>query len=225
MGARILGFILFLALSYGAIYFLIGAKRFLAGWDAKEPLISAAIMAATVVIVAVGTMLVGPLPMVLLFVSLVAFIAYLRTSEALASRAGAASDRGMSARALPSLANSIALLQRGAAAAVAFGTACARHPRVAAAGRALAEGAARVAANIRSRARKPDGNAGASNNPSHDPAPVVQATPAPEPPPVLSFAEENGLDAVRAALVPPKQEGLLTREQAKRLLDHLEGRG
>jgi len=29
---------------------------------------------------------------------------------------------------------------------------------------------------------------------------------------------------VRAALVPPKQEGLLTRDQAKRLLDHLEGR-
>jgi hypothetical protein len=225
MGERILGFILFLALSYGTIYFLFGAKRFLGGWNAKEPLISAAIVAATILIVAVGTMLVGPVPMVLLVVSLVAFIAYLRASEALPSGSATASDGAQLARMLPSLADSIALLQRGLAAGVAYGIACARHPSVAAAGRALAEGAARVAANIRSRVRKPDGSAGELNSRRHDPAAVVQAVPVPEPPTVLSYAEEHGLDAVRAALVPPKPtEPLLTRNQAKRLLDHLEGR-
>ena len=227
MGVKIISFVLYLAVSYGVIYFLIGAKRFLGGWNANEPLISAAIAVATILIVAVGTMLVGPVPMVLMVVALVAFIAYRRSCEALPVTAG---DRGPSARTLPSLAELIDLLQRGLAAAVAFATACARHPSVAAAGRALAEGAAKLAANIQSayigwRTRKPDGSVVVLNNPSRDPAPVIQAAPAPEPPPVLSFAEEHGLDAVRSALVPPKPaEPLLTRDQAKRLLDHLEGR-
>jgi hypothetical protein len=233
MGVKIISFVLYLAVSYGVIYFLIGAKRFLGGWNANEPLISAAITAATILIVAIGTMLVGPVPMVLMVVALVAFIAYRRSCEALPSGAVTASDRGPSARTLPSLADSIGLLERGLAAGVAFGAACARHPSVAAAGRALAEGAARLAANIRSRARKPDGSAGELSNRSEDHTPVVQedhtlvvqVLPVPEPPPVLSFAEEHGLDAVRAALVPPKPaEPLLTRDQAKRLLDHLEGR-
>jgi hypothetical protein len=230
MGERIIGFILFLALSYGTIYFLFGAKRFLGGWNAKEPLISAAITAATILIVAVGTMLVGPVPMVLLVVSLVAFIAYLRTSEALPSGAATASGGAPLAGMLPSLAGSFGLLQRGLTVGLAYGIACVRHPNVAAAGRALAEGVARLPAYIRSAyirsvARKPAGNAGEPNKHGDDPAPVPQALPVPEPPPVLSFAEEHGLDAVRAALVPPKPaEPLLTRDQAKRLLDHLEGR-
>jgi hypothetical protein len=227
MGERILGFILFLALSYGTIYFLFGAKRFLGGWNAKEPLISAAITAATILIVAIGTMLVGPVPMVLLVVSLVAFIAYLRASEALPS--GAATGGAPLAGMLPSLAGSIGLLQRGLTAGLAYGVACARHPSVAAARRELAERAARLAANIQSRIRKP-GSAADLNSRGDDRAPIAQAVPVaapppvPEPPPILSFAEEHGLDAVRAALVAPKQEGLLTRDQAKRLLDHLEGR-
>jgi hypothetical protein len=230
MGERIIGFILFLALSYGTIYFLFGAKRFLGGWNAKEPLISAAITAATILIVAVGTMLVGPVPMVLLVVSLVAFIAYLRASEALPSGAATTSGGTPLVGMLPSLAGSIELLQRGLTAGLAYGMACARHPSVAAARRELAEGAARLATNIQSRIRKPEGSAADSNNRADDHAPATQASPVaaplpvPEPPPVLSFAEEHGLDAVRAALVAPKQEGLLTRDQAKRLLDHLEGR-
>jgi hypothetical protein len=226
MGERIIGFILFLALSYGTIYFLFGAKRFLTGWNATEPLISAAITAATILILAVGTMLVGPVPMVLLVVSLVAFIAYLRASEALPS--GAAPLAGM----LPSLAGSLGLLRRGLTMGLAYGMACARHPSVAAARRELAEGAARLAANIQSRIRKP-ASAADLNSRGDDHAPIAQAQalpvaeppPVPEPPPILSFAEEHGLDAVRAALVAPKpSEPLLTREQAKRLLDHLEGR-
>jgi hypothetical protein len=230
MGERIIGFILFLALSYGTIYFLFGAKRFLSGWNAKEPLISAAITAATILIVAVGTMLVGPVPMVLLVVSLVAFIAYLRASEALPSGAATTSGGAPLAGMLPSLAGSIGLLQRGLTAGLAYGMACARHPSVAAARRELAEGAVRLAANIQSRIRKP-GSAAVLNNRSGEPTPIAQALPVaepppvPEPPPILSFAEEHGLDAVRAALVAPKpSEPLLTRDQAKRLLDHLEGR-
>jgi hypothetical protein len=61
VGARIVGFMLYLALSYGMIYLLI-SKRFLRGWNMKEPQVRAAILIATILIIAVGTMLVGPLP-------------------------------------------------------------------------------------------------------------------------------------------------------------------
>src|SRR6266478_5667628 len=75
---------LYLALSYGMIYVLI-SKRFLRGWNMKEPQVRAAILIAIILIIAVGTMLVGPLPMVFLVVALVAFIDYVRSSEALSA--------------------------------------------------------------------------------------------------------------------------------------------
>lgn len=119
MGTKILGFILYLTLSYGVIYLLV-SKRFLQGWNIKETQVKAAILAAIVVIIAVGTMLVGPLPMVLLVVALVAFIDYVRSSETLAETAG---DRAPDWRLLPSLIDSIALSRRGLAmgSATAFG--------------------------------------------------------------------------------------------------------
>jgi hypothetical protein len=162
--------------------------------------------------------------MVLLFVALVAFIAYLRASEA-SPGAATAGGRTPLAQILPSFADSVGLLKRGLAAGLAFGLVCARHPGVTAARGALAEGVAKLAEYVRSRARKSNGDARTSDNRVDRPALAAQALPDPgPPPPILSFAEEHGLDAVRAALGPPKQEGLLTRDQAKRLLDHLEGR-
>src|SRR5271170_5440165 len=132
MGARIVGFILYLALSYGVIYFLIGPKRLLRGWNPSEPLISAAIIAAIVVIVGVGTMLVGPLPMVLLVIALLAFIAYVRTSEALPSDGMSGSQMfALLVRALGPLS------KQALAAALAFGARCARHPAAADARRVL----------------------------------------------------------------------------------------
>jgi hypothetical protein len=98
MGARIVVFMLYLALSYGMVYFLLGTKRSLRGWNTKEQLISPAIMAAIILIIAIGTILVGPLPMVLLAVSLVAFVGYVRSSEVLASLGVTASDRTSLAR-------------------------------------------------------------------------------------------------------------------------------
>jgi hypothetical protein len=86
MGARIVGFMFYLALSYGVVYFLLATKRSLGGWNTKEQLISPAIMAAIILIIAIGTMLVVPLPSVLLAVSLVAFAGYVRSSEALDDR-------------------------------------------------------------------------------------------------------------------------------------------
>jgi hypothetical protein len=83
MGARIVGFMFYLVLSYGMVYFLLATKRSLGGWNTKEQLISPAIMAAIILIIAIGTVLVGPLPTVLLAVSLVAFASYVRSSEAL----------------------------------------------------------------------------------------------------------------------------------------------
>src|SRR6516165_3796916 len=71
MGAKIIGFILYLALSYGVIYALI-SKRFRCVWNIGEQRVRAAVLVAMVVIIAVGTMLVGPLPMVLLVVALIA---------------------------------------------------------------------------------------------------------------------------------------------------------
>ena len=61
-GARIAGFMVYLALSYGMVYFLLGTKRSLGGWNNKEQLISPAIMGAMISIIAIGTILVGPFP-------------------------------------------------------------------------------------------------------------------------------------------------------------------
>jgi hypothetical protein len=108
MGAKIVGFILYLALSYGVIYVLV-SKRFLREWNVKEPQLRAAIMAVIVLIIAVGTMLVGPLPMVLMVVALVAFIDYVRSSESLAGTAG---DRMPGWRVPPGLVGPIDSLRR-----------------------------------------------------------------------------------------------------------------
>jgi hypothetical protein len=48
MGARIVGFMCYLILSYGMVYFLLATKRSLGGWNTKEQLISPAIMAAII---------------------------------------------------------------------------------------------------------------------------------------------------------------------------------
>jgi hypothetical protein len=228
MGARIVGFILYLALSYGIIYLLI-SKRFLRGWNMKEPHVRAAILAAIVLIIAVGTTLVGPLPMVLMVVALVAFIDYVRSSEALAATAG---DSAPSWRPLPSLISSIGSLRRWLTAGSAYdGFVRVRHVVVPTARRALAGGVEKLSGYVRSlTTRELVGNGGELSAPGKDHARAVQALPdqdrpPPPPPPPLSIAEGHGLNAVQAALAPPKPAGRMpTRDEAKRLLDRLEGR-
>jgi hypothetical protein len=146
MGARIVGFMFYLVLSYGMVYFLLATKRSLGGWNTKEQLISPAIMAAIILIIAIGTVLVGPLPTVLLAVSLIAFAGYVRSSEALASLGVTAGDRASLACMLSRVIGSIGSLMQGLAmGSVRYGFGCARHPVFIAARRALAAGLARVA--------------------------------------------------------------------------------
>jgi hypothetical protein len=257
MGAKIVGFILYLALSYGVIYLLV-SKRFLQGWNIAESQARAAILAAIVLIIVIGTMLVGPLPMVLLVVALVAFIDYVRSSETLAATAGGGApdwrllpslmgtiavlkralsmasahrgfDRVRDWRQWPSLIGSIRSLQRGAKTAWAYhGFDRIRHLNFPAARRALAVGVARLSAHARSLTRKPDGS-GETSARGNDQRPVAHApqpappAPQPAPPAPLTLAEGKGLEAVRAALAPPSGR-MPTRDEARRLLDRLEGR-
>ena len=246
MGAKIVGFILYLALSYGVIYLLI-SKRFLRGLNLKEPQLKAAILVAIVLIIAVGTMLVGPLPMVLLVVALVAFIDYVRSSEALAATA---SDRTPNWHLLPSLpsligsigwlrqrltkAQAYGWLRRGLTVAQAYeGFDRVRHQVVPAARRALAGGVESLSGYVRTFTRALNRNSRKSRAGGDDHTDTVQAIPdhdeppppAPPPPPPLSLAEGHGLYAVHTALAPTKQvERAPTRDEAKRLLDRLEGR-
>jgi hypothetical protein len=283
MGAKIIGFILYLALSYGVIFALI-SKRFRSGWDIGEQRVRAAVLIAMAVIIAVGTMLVGPLPMLLLVVALVAFIDYIRSSETLAATATdstpdwrllpsligtigwlkreltiASAHRGVDRVRLlaPSLLGSIPSLKRTLATASThhgvervrhlapsllraiaslkrmLATASAHHgvDRIRslvfpAARRALAVGVARLSGHVCSLTRKPapdsDSNACNADQPPAAPAPPDKVQP---PPPPLTLAEGHGLYAVRAALAPPKAAGRMpTRDEARRLLDHLEGR-
>jgi hypothetical protein len=254
-GARIAGFMLYLALSYGMVYFLLGTKRSLGGWNNKEQLISPAIMGAIILIIAIGTMLVGPFPALLLAVSLVGFAGYVRSSEALASLGVTVSDRASFARMLSSVIGTIGSLMRELAMGLAHhGLGYARHPLFVAARRALAASVARLArAEVRTAATLseslPEDTARpladqseeseavnmvsvlSSRCDDHNCAPEA-ATDQGQPPhpgsaegtPPLSSAEAHGLDAVQAALAPPKQARPLTRDQAKRLLDCLEGR-
>jgi hypothetical protein len=227
MGARIVGFILYLALSYGIIYLLI-SKRFLRGWNMKEPHVRAAILAAIVLIIAVGTTPVGPLPMVLMVVALVAFIDYVRSSEALA----AAGDSAPSWDPLPSLVGAIGSLREWLTAGSAHdGFVRVRHMIVPTARRVLAGGVEKLSAYVRSlTARELVGNGGESSAPGKDHAAQAlpdqdQPQPPPPPPPPLSIAEGHGLNAVQAALAPRKPAARMpTRDEAKRLLDRLEGR-
>ena len=276
MGAKVIGFILYLALSYGVIYALI-SKRFRRGWNIGEQRVPAAVLIAMALIIAVGTMLVGPLTMMLLVVALVAFIDYIRSSETLAATA---SDSTPDRRLLPRLIGSIGWLKRELTMASAHrGVDRVRHlapsllgslasPKrklatastrrsidrvrnlapsllrsiaslnrmltttsayrtrslVAAARSALATGVARLSGHVFSLTRKagPDGdmNARADQSPAA-PAPPDKVQP---PPPPLTLAEGQGLYAVRAALAPLKPAGRMpTRDEAKRLLNHLEG--
>jgi len=243
MGARIVGFMFYLVLSYGMVYFLLATKRSLGGWNTKEQLISPAIMAAIILIIAVGTMLVGPLPTVLLAVSLIAFAGYVRSSEALASLGVTASDRSL-ARMLSSVIGSIGSMMQGLAmGSVHYGLGRARHPVFIAARRALAAGLARVAGAEFRKAEKlsespPEDTALRLADQSEESEAVnmesvvsgndvnhtAQAHTDQGRPPPLSSAEEHGLDAVRAALGSPMQGRPLTRDQVKRLLECLEGR-
>jgi hypothetical protein len=224
MGARIVGFMLYLALSYGAIYVLV-SKRFLPEWNVKEPQLRAAIVAAIVLIIAVGTMLVGPLPMVLMVVALVAFIDYVRSSESLAATAG---DRTPNWRTLPSLTDSIDSLRRWLTiASTHHGFVRIRHLVFPAARRAVAGGVERLSEYFRSLTTRAlcHRNGGelsaGGNNHTH----TTQAVPEKVQPPPLSLAEGHGLCAVQAALMPTKQvERMPTRDEAQRLLDRLEGR-
>jgi hypothetical protein len=188
--------------------------------------------------------LVGPLPTVLLAVSLIAFAGYVRSSEALASLGVTASDRASLARMLSRVIGSIGSLMQGLAmGSVRYGFGCARHPVFIAARRALAAGLARVAGAEFGKAGKlseslPEDTArrladqseeseavNVESVVSHDDVDhTVQALADQGRPPPLSTAEEHGLDAVRAALGSPIQGRPLTRDQVKRLLECLEGR-
>jgi hypothetical protein len=224
MGVRILEFILYLAVSYGVIYFLVGTKR--AGEGSKELLANPVLIAAVVAIIVVGAMLVGPLPTVFLTIALFAFIAYLRSSDV--PPLDGATARELLARLQPMAVSGTALLRRGLALGIARGAEFARGPALAEARGRLKGAVAKLEGYVRSRLRKSGGKSNATGNSSVDEVRPAQAqTPVPlepePPPPVLSLAEGHGLDAVRAALEASKPAGL-TREQAKRLLDHLEGR-
>jgi hypothetical protein len=90
---------------------------------------------------------------------------------------------------------------------------------VAAAQSALATGVARLPGHVCSLTGKPgpDGDMKAC---SADQPPAASVPP----PPPLTLAEGRGLYAVQAALAPSKPAGRMpTRDEAKRLLDHLEG--
>jgi hypothetical protein len=229
MGAKILSFILYLALSYGLIYFLIGTKRFLAGWNTKEPVVSAAVVAAIILIIAVGMTIVGPVPMVLLVVALGAFIAFVKSSEALASRGVAASDRNPLIHLLPIIIALAGLSRRWLALGVAeFDSRYGKHPVVIAARRAFSERVASLTGYLRSHPRK-------LGNRDDDHA---QATPAltdrGTPPSQVQadgavggagLPDGNPLDAGEATPPPPRELGRqLTQDEARRLLDCLEGR-
>jgi hypothetical protein len=222
MGARVVSFILYLALSYGVIYFLLtGTKWFPRGWNAKEPLRSAVIVAAIILIIVIGTMLVGPLPMVLLVAALVAFIAYIRSSEALPSLAATASEL---ARGWHILSNFIG--QSKPMGLACYGLGGVRQPFVAAIQRAFA----RLTGDIRSRvyqwhdrvrglSKRGDDQAAQPLSDQGLPPINVQAAAR-----GVGLAEGHWPDVERATEVPPKEvERRLTRDQAKRLLDHLEG--
>jgi hypothetical protein len=223
MGTRIAGFILYLALSYGVIYFLIGTKRFLAGWNTKEPLISAAVVAAIILIIAVGMMIVGHVPIVLLIVALGAFIAFVRSSEALASRGVAASDRNPLVHTLPIALGLVELLSRWLAIGVAeFDSLHGRHLVVIAARRTFSERVVILIEYLRSHARKP-GNRGDDHTSQEftDPYRVQAGVAAGG----AGLPEGNPPDAEQAAPAPPRElRRQLTRDEAKRLLDCLEGR-
>jgi hypothetical protein len=196
-------------------------------------------MGAIILIIAIGTMLVGPFPALLLAVSLVAFAGYVRSSEALASLGVTVSDRTSFARMLSSVIGAIGSLMRELAMRLAHhGLGYARHPLFVAARRMLAASVARLAgAEVGSRCDDhncaPEAATDHGQPPHLDSAegtpPLGSAEGTPplssaEGTPPLSSAEAHGLDAVRAALAPPKQARPLTRDQAKRLLDCLEGR-
>jgi len=220
MGVRILEFILYLAVSYGVIYFLVGAKR--AGEGSKELLANPVLIAAVVAIIVVGAMLVGPLPTIFLTIALFAFIAYLRSSDVPPLDAAAA--RELLARLQPLAIGAIGLSRRGLALGIARGAEYARGPALAEARGRLERVVAKLDGYVRSRLRKSGSKPHAAGDDSVEEVRPAQAPapPEPEPPPMLTLAEGHGLDAVRAALEASKPAGL-TREQAKRLLDHLEG--
>jgi hypothetical protein len=218
MGLKILEFILYLAVSYGVIYFLVGTKR--AAEGSKELLANPVLIAAVVAIIAVGAMLVGPLPTIFLTIALFAFTAYLRSSDA--PPLDAVAVRELLARLQPMAISAIGVLRRGLALGIAHGAEYARGPALAEARGRLKSVVAKLEAYVGSRVRESHDRSDAVRNDKGE-TPPAHAPPEPEPPPVLTLAEGHGLDAVRAALEPSKPTGL-TREQAKRLLDQLEGR-
>jgi len=205
MAAKIFEFMLFLALSYGVIYFLIGPKRSSSGWSTKEPLMNAVVIAAVILIAVVGTMQVGAFPTVLLVIALVAFIAYLRSSEA-------PLDRDL----LLSIMSLIGWLKQGLAQSLArndLGRSW--QPTFAAVRRALEGGVARLAVQLRALALR-YGKAWASRNRGNDRT--------------LAAQTPSGIDAAVPAgagedTLPRQLERRLTRDQAQRLLDHIEGDG
>jgi hypothetical protein len=163
--------LLYLALSYGMIYLLI-SKRFLRRWNMKEPQVRAAILTAIGLIISVGTMLVGALPMVLLVVALVAFIDYVRSSEALSVH-GSGSHMPSWRRMVPILIGLIGSTRQGLAVGLGY---CFRHPVLSTAQGALADCVASL----------PESGGDARETKIHgdDPAgqaPAGQAPPPPEP--------------------------------------------
>jgi hypothetical protein len=223
MGLRIIGFILYLAVSYGAIYFLVGTKRSAEGSNAKELLANPVLIAAVIAIIAVGAMLVGPFTAVFLAVALFAFIAYLRSSDV--PPLDGVTARELLVRMGPLAIRATALLRRGLEMGLAYGSEYAKRPALVEARRTLTQRVEKLQGYVQSHMRKPDGKASKPSSGNDEKAlpAVTRAEPEPVPAPVLTLAEGHGLDAVRAALAQQKPAEL-SRDQAKRLLDHLEGR-
>jgi hypothetical protein len=81
MALELLEFLLILAVAFGALCFLIGPNQGASGWRANERHVGAAVIGIVVASATLVAMLVGPVPMVLLVVALVALIADRQSSK------------------------------------------------------------------------------------------------------------------------------------------------
>jgi hypothetical protein len=223
MALEILGFFLILALSFGVLYFLIGPKPAASGWHANETHVGAAVIGTVVVSATLVAMLVGLLPTVLLVVTLVAFIADRSSKEPLDLRA--VSDLMQGLMGLTGLLKEKfpELLARADLGRVR------RHPTFAAARHTLEPGYTKAAELLRAfvrsvaakykRAQAPRRKAranGAQPSVSAGSSGIEAAVPV-----STGIPGQPSPDAEADILRKP---GLrLTRDQARRLLDELEG--
>jgi hypothetical protein len=223
MALEILGFFLIPALSFGALYFLLGPEPAASGWRANETHVGAAVIGTVVVSATLVAMLVGLLPTVLLVVTLVAFIADRSSKEPLDLHAVSDLMRG--------LMGLIGLLKEKLPELLARADLdrVRRHPAFAAARRTVEPGYAKAAELLRPFVR----GVAAKYKRAHAPRREARANGAQ---PAVSAGSSGIEAAVPVSTGIPGQPApdakadilrrpgpRLTRDQARRLLDELEG--